>query len=140
VIFNGGMMGHMVMDEMGGSMGEGGMMGMMHGGGVWFVNGKAAEGHVLDPMLTLTRDESHVITMINATAWHHPIHQHGHSFRVISRNGEPTRHREWLDTVLMDPRETMEIAFVADNPGDWMLHCHVLEHQASGMVGVVRVA
>jgi FtsP/CotA-like multicopper oxidase with cupredoxin domain len=140
VIFNGGMMGHMVMNEMGGSMGEGGMMGMMQGGGVWFVNGKAAEGHALEPMLTLERDESHVITMINATAWHHPIHLHGHSFRVISRNGQPTRHREWLDTVLMDPRETVEIAFVADNPGDWMLHCHVLEHQASGMVGVVRVA
>ncbi|MBC7102626.1 MAG: multicopper oxidase family protein [Parvibaculum sp.] len=151
VIFNGGMMGGMVMAEMGGSMGEGtsrgmgggmmrGMMGMMHGNGIWFVNGKAAEGHVLDPMLTLERDGSHVIAMTNATAWHHPIHLHGHSFRVISRNGEPTPHREWQDTVLMAPREKVEIAFVADNPGDWMFHCHILEHQAGGMMGVIRVA
>lgn len=150
VIFNGGMMGGMVMAEMGGSMGEGtsrgmgggmmrGMMGMMHGNGIWFVNGKAAEGHVLDPMLTLERDGSHVIAMTNATAWHHPIHLHGHSFRVISRNGEPTPHREWQDTVLMAPREKVEIAFVADNPGDWMFHCHILEHQAGGMMGVIRV-
>ena len=156
VIFNGGMMGQMVMAEMGGSMGEegstgmggammggamtGGMMGMMHGRGIWFINGKAAEGHVLDPMLILARDEPHVMEMTNATAWHHPIHLHGHSFRVVSRNGEPTRHREWQDTVLMAPREKVEIALVADNPGDWMFHCHILEHQAAGMMGVIRVA
>jgi len=150
VVFNGGMMGGMVMREMGGSMGEarsggmggmmGGMMGMMHGDGIWFINGKAAEGHVLDPMLTLERGKSHVIAMTNATAWHHPIHLHGHSFRVNSRNGAPTTHREWQDTVLMAPRERVEIAFVADNPGDWMFHCHILEHQAGGMMGVIRVA
>lgn len=145
VVFNGGMMGDMVMREMGGSMGEGGsggmggMMGMMHGDGIWFINGKAAEGHVLDPMLTLDLGKSHVIAMTNATAWHHPIHLHGHSFRVISRNGAPTTHREWQDTVLMAPREKVEIAFVADNPGDWMFHCHILEHQAAGMMGVIRV-
>src|SRR5699024_10073971 len=100
VILNGGMMGHMVMAEMGGSMGGTGapgmgqgMMGMMHADGIWFINGKAAEGHIMDPMLTLAHGESHVIEMINATAWHHPMHLHGHSFRVISRNGRPTTHR-----------------------------------------------
>ena len=148
VMFNGGMMGGMVMQEMGGSMGQqgmmdgmmGGMMGMMHGGGIWFVNGVAAEGHVTDPMLTLAQGRSYVVAMTNATAWHHPIHLHGHSFRVISRNGAATKHGEWQDTVLMAPRERVEIAFVADNPGDWMLHCHILEHQAGGMMGVIRVA
>jgi FtsP/CotA-like multicopper oxidase with cupredoxin domain len=146
VVFNGGMMGGMVMREMGGSMGQGttggmgSMMGMMRAGKIWFVNGVAAEGHVMDPMLTLERAGTHVIAMTNATAWHHPIHLHGHSFRVISRNGKPTRHREWQDTVLMAPRERVEIALVADNPGDWMFHCHILEHQAGGMTGVIRVA
>lgn len=94
----------------------------------------------MEPMLTLDRDRSHVIAMTNATAWHHPIHLHGHSFRVIARNGQPTRHREWQDTVLMAPREKVEIAFIADNPGDWMFHCHILEHQTAGMMGVIRVA
>ncbi len=140
VTFNGGMMGGMVMQQMGGSMGRGmSMRGMMHSGKIWFVNGVAAEGHVMDPMLTLRQDRSHVIAMTNATAWHHPIHLHGHSFRVIARDGKPTRHREWQDTVLMAPRERVEIAFVADNPGDWMFHCHILEHQAAGMMGVIRV-
>ena len=76
----------------------------------------------------------------NNTAWDHPIHLHGHSFRVVSRDGRPTRFREWQDTLLMAPRERAEIAFVADNPGDWMFHCHILEHQAGGMMGVIRVA
>jgi len=146
VTFTGGMMGGMVERQMGlagdgGGMMGGGMMGMRHDGrGIWFVNGVAAEGHVLDPLLTLEQDASHVIAMTNATAFHHPIHLHGHSFRVLSRDGRPTMHREWQDTVLMAPRERVEIAFVADNPGDWMFHCHILEHQAGGMMGVIRVA
>jgi len=148
VTFTGGMMGAMVERQMGlaegsgmGGMMGGGMMGMRHDGrGIWFVNGVAAEGHILDPFLRLARDRSHVIAMTNATAFHHPIHLHGHSFRVLSRNGAPTAHREWQDTVLMAPRERVEIAFVADNPGDWMFHCHILEHQAGGMMGVIRVA
>lgn len=144
VTFTGGMMGGMVEREMGlsssGGMMGGGMMNRMHDGGIWFVNDVASEGHILDPMLVLERDISHVIAMTNATAFHHPIHLHGHSFRVISRNGVPTAHREWQDTVLMAPRERVEIAFVADNPGDWMFHCHILEHQAGGMMGVIHVA
>jgi FtsP/CotA-like multicopper oxidase with cupredoxin domain len=59
---------------------------------------------------------------------------------VIRRNGRPTPHREWQDTVLTAPRETVEVAFVADNPGDWMIHCHILDHQAGGMSAVLRVA
>ena len=144
VVFSGGMMGNMVARDMGinttTSNSMMGMMGMMHSKKIWFVNGVAAEGHIMDPMLTLDLDRSHVIAMTNASAWYHPIHLHGHSFRVISRNGKTTKHREWQDTVLMAPREIVEIAFVADNPGDWMFHCHILEHQASGMMGVIRVA
>jgi FtsP/CotA-like multicopper oxidase with cupredoxin domain len=68
------------------------------------------------------------------------MHLHGHSFRVVTRDGAPTPHRPWQDTVLVAPRETVEVAFVADNPGDWMFHCHVLEHQESGIMGVIRVA
>ncbi|TDQ12831.1 FtsP/CotA-like multicopper oxidase with cupredoxin domain [Phyllobacterium brassicacearum] len=156
VVFNGGMMGEMVAQDMGKSMGPGtpgsmmddtnsmmgGMMRMMNSSTAWFINGIAADeaSHDMKPILTLEKDKSHVIAMTNATAWHHPIHLHGHSFRVISRNRQPTRHREWQDTVLIRPREKVEIAFVADNPGNWMFHCHVLEHQAGGMMAVFRVA
>jgi FtsP/CotA-like multicopper oxidase with cupredoxin domain len=141
IVLNGGMMGQMMMRERGiggGDMME--MMALMRSGQIWFMNGVAAVGHRIDPMLTLARGRSCVLTLINETAWWHPMHLHGHAFRVVSRNGAPTRHREWQDTVLMAPREKVEIAFVADNPGDWMFHCHILEHQESGMMGVIRVA
>ncbi|MEH6527952.1 MAG: multicopper oxidase family protein [Sneathiella sp.] len=141
VLFSGGMMGNMVMREMGiNTTTSNSMMGMMYSKNIWFINGVAAEGHIMDPMLNLDLNRSYVISMTNASAWYHPIHLHGHSFRVVSRGGKMTKYQEWQDTVLMAPRETVEIAFVADNPGDWMFHCHILEHQASGMMGVIRVA
>jgi len=139
--FSGGMMGNMAMRQMGitPKAGMGSMMNMMHNNKMWFINGVAAEGHIMDPVLTLKREQSYIIELTNATAWHHPIHLHGHSFRVLSRNGVKTPHQEWQDTVLMDPRERVEIAFVADNPGDWMFHCHILEHMLGGMMAVIRV-
>jgi FtsP/CotA-like multicopper oxidase with cupredoxin domain len=124
----------------------GGMMGNMRGMGrgmAWAVNGIANGcgdgGSAFEPLLVLRRGRSYVLRLVNDTAWHHPIHLHGHAFRVISSNGEATPHREWLDTVLLNPRERVEIAFVADNPGDWMFHCHVLDHQSSGMMACIRV-
>jgi len=106
----------------------------------WTVNGAAVKGHAHAPIITLARNRHCVLALRNDTAWHHPIHLHGHVFRVLARNGKPTEHREWRDTVLMEPRERVDIAFVADNPGDWMLHCHVLAHQAGGMTTMLRVA
>ena len=99
------------------------------------------DGHAgMPPLLTLKLGRSYVLTMRNDTAWWHPMHLHGHSFRVLSRNGAPVPHRQWADTVLLAPKETVECAFVADNPGDWMLHCHVTDHQMSGLMTVLRVA
>jgi len=59
---------------------------------------------------------------------------------VLSRNGAPVPHDEWGDTVLVRPREQVRVAFVANNPGDWMLHCHVMEHQVGGLMATIRVA
>ncbi|QRM34698.1 multicopper oxidase family protein [Microvirga sp. VF16] len=138
VTLGGGMMGMMT-----GAMVHGDLMdirSMLRQGLVWAINGVAATGHVHEPMATLAHGSSHVLAIANETAWWHPMHLHGHTFRVLSRNGVPTRYREWQDTVLIPPRERVEIGFAADNPGDWMFHCHVLEHQAGGMMGTIRVA
>lgn len=144
VTFTGGMMGGMAGGGMGGGMPGGGMPGggMMGGGAVWAINGVAMtdETHAHAPLLTLAQGRSHVIELRNQTAWFHPIHVHGHSFRILSRNGRPLPRHDLADTTLLAPRETAEIAFVADNPGDWMFHCHVLEHQATGMMATLRVA
>lgn len=137
VALQGGMMGTMAGAMMDGRMTD--MRTMLRHGMAWAINGVAASGHVMEPIFTLSRGRSCVIAMANETAWHHPMHLHGHVFRVLSHNGQPTRYREWQDTVLVAPRERIEIAFVADNPGDWMFHCHSLEHQASGMMSTIRV-
>ncbi len=135
--FEGGMMGGLHRAQLDGRTVE--FMSLLRAGKAWAVNGVVADSHVHEPVLTLRRGQSVRLAFANDTRWHHPMHLHGHAFRVISRNGRPTRHREWQDTVLMAPDERVEVAFVADNPGDWMLHCHILEHQDGGMMAVVRV-
>lgn len=137
----GDMMGDMMGGgSMGGMMGGGMMGGMMQDGAMWTINGVAAMGHDLKPMITLRRGSTALLAIKNETAWYHPMHMHGHSFRVVAQNGKPTKYREWRDTVLIAPRESADVAFVADNPGDWMIHCHVLDHQEGGMMAVIRVA
>jgi FtsP/CotA-like multicopper oxidase with cupredoxin domain len=136
-----GGMGGMMSDGMRGMMGNGG--GGMMSGSMWAINGVAVMNEDMQhmkPILTLTLGKSYVLAIDNQTAWYHPIHLHGHSFRVIARNGKPTRYREWRDTVLIAPRERADIAFVADNPGDWMFHCHILDHQEGGMMSIIRVS
>src|SRR5262249_27433362 len=105
--------------------------------GVWTVNGKAMmqdAGSTFDhgrmlPTLTLKRGTSVIFELKNDSVFDHPIHLHGHTFRILSRNGKPLAVPMLTDTILMSQQESAEIAFVADNPGDWMLHCHILEHQ-----------
>jgi FtsP/CotA-like multicopper oxidase with cupredoxin domain len=147
IALQGGMMGGMGMMRRGGMMDDGGMMGGMGmmgmGGAAWTINGTSMTGDGqpnMPPLLTLRRGQSCVLVLRNETAWWHPMHLHGHSFRVISRNGRSNPRREWRDTVLVPPRETVEVAFVADNPGNWMFHCHVTDHQMAGMMAVLRVA
>ena len=105
----------------------------------WTLNGVASHSMVMDPMFTLKRGNSYRWKIKNDTAWDHPMHLHGHHFRILSRNGKAEPHRPWADTVLLHLDETAEVAFVADNPGDWLFHCHVLEHHTGGMGAVIRV-
>ncbi|HEX4293661.1 MAG TPA: multicopper oxidase domain-containing protein, partial [Rhizomicrobium sp.] len=69
----------------------------------------------------------------------HPIHVHGHTMTLLSASllARPV-HR--ADTVLVLPNERVTVGFTADNPGNWMIHCHVIEHQETGMMGWFRVS
>lgn len=125
---------------------QGGMMGnrgMRHTSrAVWAINDTSltGDGHAnMPPLARLRLGRSHILRMRNDTAWAHPMHLHGHSFRVLTRNGVPEPHNQWADTVMIAPSETVNVAFVADNPGDWMLHCHVIDHQAAGLMAILRV-
>jgi FtsP/CotA-like multicopper oxidase with cupredoxin domain len=89
------------------------------------------------PLMVLRQGRSYVVE--NLSQVRHPIHLHGHSFLVLGSNRRALP-VYWADTVLVAPRERVEIAFLADNPGNWMFHCHLIEHQEAGMMGYLRIA
>ena len=74
------------------------------------------------------------ITFNNLTMMHHPMHLHGHFFRVINKNGE---HSPLKHTVNVPPMQKVTIEFYGNEYGDWFLHCHILYHLDSGMARVV---
>jgi FtsP/CotA-like multicopper oxidase with cupredoxin domain len=71
----------------------------------------------------------------NMTTMPHPMHLHGHFFRV----GDPTSGAV-RDTVLVEPMQEVTIDWLADNPGRWAFHCHHLYHQETGMMRVIEIA
>ncbi|MEC7765093.1 MAG: multicopper oxidase family protein [Pseudomonadota bacterium] len=89
------------------------------------------------PFAALKKGEVVRIKIDNRTVFPHAMHLHGMHFRevVAGENLGPLR-----DTILSIPGETTDIVFVADNPGKWLLHCHMLGHAASGMTTWIDVA
>ncbi|MEM1076392.1 MAG: multicopper oxidase family protein [Pseudomonadota bacterium] len=107
----------------------------------WSINrtpwpGDAAPG--VGPLATFRKGESVVLRLRNESPNAHPIHLHGLVFRPI-RSSKRTLAPRWTDTILLQREEVVDIAFVADNPGDWAFHCHVIEHQKTGLAGFIRV-
>lgn len=99
---------------------------------VWHINGKAIYE---DRLIVIEEGEIVRFTYVNNTMMHHPMHLHGHFFRVLNENGEysPMKH-----TVDVPPHGTRTIEFYANEPGEWMLHCHNLYHMMTGMARVVK--
>ncbi len=107
----------------------------------WSINrdsGKASELSEA-PLAVLKLGGSYIFRLANETPNNHPIHIHGISFMLLKSNQREIVQRV-TDTALLLPNETMDIALVADNPGDWAFHCHVIEHQKSGLAGFIRIA
>jgi FtsP/CotA-like multicopper oxidase with cupredoxin domain len=108
----------------------------------WAINKVPWPGDTPDPvspLADLKPGKSYVLQVANRTPHAHPIHLHGMSFRILTSNKRaflppPT------DTILLLPDEQVELGLVADNIGDWVLHCHIIEHQKTGMTGYFRVA
>jgi FtsP/CotA-like multicopper oxidase with cupredoxin domain len=76
----------------------------------------------------------------NLVGMDHPFHLHGFQFQVIERNGVPEPVRRWKDTVNVPKHETVRFIVRYDNyPGKWMFHCHILDHEDHGMMGILEV-
>lgn len=108
---------------------------LVDNGQVWTLNGVA--GLPANPWLRLDLGETVRIPLVNETAFPHAMHLHGHHFREVLADGTygPLR-----DTILVDRGQSRDIAFVADNPGKWLFHCHMLSHQTAGMKTWIQVA
>ncbi|MEW6548320.1 MAG: multicopper oxidase family protein [Spirochaetota bacterium] len=133
-----------------GSPGSGGtmmssMMGMMMGGSaagmgmVWTINGKAYPN--TDPISvkvgqTVKLRFKNEDTM-GGHPMDHPIHLHGAYFQVVSIDGAAPDREIWKDTINVPAGKFVDIAFVMQYPGEWMLHCHIIDHEDNGMLTVV---
>jgi FtsP/CotA-like multicopper oxidase with cupredoxin domain len=108
------------------------------GGGMkpyaWSMNGRYWPQ--VSPLM-LKRGQRVEIDLVNRTMMAHPIHLHGHVFQVIAIDGRPMQGAV-RDTVLVMPMGRVRIAFDADNPGRWPLHCHNLYHMVTGMMTEFR--
>jgi FtsP/CotA-like multicopper oxidase with cupredoxin domain len=101
--------------------------------GLWW----SINGHLYPdvPMFVVRRGDIVVMHIDNHSGSPHPMHLHGHHAVVVAHNGAPaTGSPWWVDSLNVLDKETYDIAFVADNPGVWMDHCHNLTHAAQGMV------
>lgn len=84
--------------------------------------------------------ETQVWTIKNETEWDHPFHLHGYFFMVLDDNGSPVRPLAWKDTVNIPMKTTARLLVTFDErPGEWMIHCHILDHADGGLMGTVRV-
>ena len=106
----------------------------------WTIDGQAFAGHEhAHPSLSLPRGRWAHLRFVNASARLHPIHLHGMFFRLLARDGAPADEPFFRDTVLIHARETIDIGLVPLDAGDWMLHCHILEHAEAGMMTMLAV-
>jgi CopA family copper-resistance protein len=99
---------------------------------VWFLNNKALSE---SDVIRIHEGEAVRFIMINRTMMHHPMHLHGHFFRVLNGQGDyaPLKH-----TVDVAPMSTTVIEFYGNEVGDWFFHCHLLYHMKSGMARVIH--
>lgn len=88
--------------------------------------------------LNVKKGDKVKVTMVNKGSSDHPMHLHGHFFQVLSKDGKALTGSPLVkDTLNVKPGESYVVAFEADNPGEWMFHCHDLHHAAAGMVNSV---
>ncbi len=96
----------------------------------WTINGDAFPNAT---PATLRYGQFHKIRFTNNSSRLHPMHLHGQFFKVLARNGVPVEEGFWRDTVLVKRDEVIDVGLVPVDPGEWAMHCHVLEHAEAGM-------
>jgi len=102
------------------------------------INGRMMDMRRVDVTATLGATE--IWQIENLVGMDHPFHLHGFQFQVIDRNGVPELFRSWKDVVNVPKHQTVRFVVRYDDfPGKWMFHCHILDHEDHGMMGILEV-
>jgi FtsP/CotA-like multicopper oxidase with cupredoxin domain len=84
--------------------------------------------------------ETQLWTIRNDSDWDHPMHLHGYFFMPVGENGQPLRPMQWKDTINIPMKTTARFLVTFDErPGQWMFHCHILDHAEGGLMGTIVV-
>jgi FtsP/CotA-like multicopper oxidase with cupredoxin domain len=106
--------------------------------GQGFINGKLHDMDRIDETAKLGDVE--IWQIENIVGMDHPFHLHGFQFQVIDRDGKPEPFRSWKDTVNVPKHSVVRfVVRLSDFGGKWMYHCHILDHEDHGMMGVLEV-
>ena len=102
------------------------------------INGRLMDMSRVDVSASLGATE--IWQVENLVGLDHPFHLHGFQFQVLDRDGVPEPFRSWKDVVNVPRHQTVRFIVRYDNyPGNWMFHCHILDHEDHGMMGVLQV-
>ncbi len=107
------------------------------GSDLYLMNGRS---HGMIPPMVVAEGDRVLIRLMNAGHKPHTFHTHGHSFRIVATDGNMVPvGMEWTkDTVLIGPAERYDLEMLCDNPGVWMVHCHMEHHMANGMMTLIQ--
>jgi len=99
---------------------------------MWTFNSRVFPG--IDHLVVRTGDRVR-IRFGNLSMWNHPIHVHGHAWKIVATDGgQIPEAGQWPETTVLVPvGTTRDVEFIADNPGDWALHCHMSHHTMNAM-------
>lgn len=125
------------------SAAHGGMMGRGPSAMRWTINGRSFPNTTRIDVrtgvpVTMRIFNEDRMSMMMGHRMDHPMHIHGTKFQVVSINGIPPDQPIWKDTIPVPAGGYVDLVFVMSNPGDWMLHCHIIDHEDGGMMTIVR--
>jgi len=104
-------------------------------GQAWDINDKTCADR---PIARLQLGKSYIFELRNLSQYQHPIHLHGMTFKVLASDRKSII-PYFTDTYLLGKNERARVALVADNPGVWMFHCHVIDHMETGLMASIEV-
>jgi FtsP/CotA-like multicopper oxidase with cupredoxin domain len=102
----------------------------------WTIDGKAGHENLA---AELSFGQFSRLRFTNRSGRLHPMHLHGQFFKLLAVDGQPAQENFWRDTILIGPKQSVDIGLVPMDKGLWANHCHILEHAESGMMSTIKV-